>query len=390
LFTISVQNHRQPLSGNKLYIALLFVCLSCFYSQAQMNEPVARKFKVQLLLPLSLDEATELKGADVQWQKIAVSYYQGILLALDSLERSGFKVQLFVDDYKRDTSVIKEILSQPSRQDLDLIIGPLYRNGFAVAERFSAKNKIPLLSPLLTFQTASSNPYSIAANPTIESYGHQLANFINTKYDSCNVVLVHDNSKTDKSFSKGFKEVYANNRMNILQEYTHSKATHAGKYMSFGMKNLVIVPSNDERTVNAVLYQVNDTIADKPASVFGIQSWLDLGNVNYKVWDTVDVHLLTPYYLDYDDSLVKQFVLMFRQRFAIEPDEYATRGYDQFMVMMSLLRDYGKEFVNSYGLPPVNSMHTSFELQKKSPKSALENGHLNLLRFHEFRFHKLQ
>jgi hypothetical protein len=291
LFTISVQNHRQPLSGNKLYIALLFVCLSCFYSQAQMNEPVARKFKVQLLLPLSLDEATELKGADVQWQKIAVSYYQGILLALDSLERSGFKVQLFVDDYKRDTSVIKEILSQPSRQDLDLIIGPLYRNGFAVAERFSAKNKIPLLSPLLTFQTASSNPYSIAANPTIESYGHQLANFINTKYDSCNVVLVHDNSKTDKSFSKGFKEVYANNRMNILQEYTHSKATHAGKYMSFGMKNLVIVPSNDERTVNAVLYQVNDTIADKPASVFGIQSWLDLGNVNYKVWDTVDVAL---------------------------------------------------------------------------------------------------
>lgn len=390
MFTISVQNHRQPLSGNKLYIVLLFVCLSCFTSQAQMNEPVARKFKVQLLLPLFLDEETELKGADLQWRKIAVSYYQGVLLALDSLERSGFSVQLFVDDYKRDTSVIKYILSQPSRQDLDLIIGPLYRNGFAAAERFSAKNKIPLLSPLLTFQAASSNPYSIAANPTIESYGHQLANFINTKYDSCNVVLVHDNSKTDRSFSRGFKEVYANNRMNILQEYTHSKAAHAGKYMSFGMKNLVIVPSNDERTVNAVLYQVNDTIADKAASVFGIQSWLDLGNVNYKVWDTVDVHLLTPYYLDYDDSLVKQFVLMFRQRFAIEPDEYATRGYDQFMVMMSLLRDYGKEFVNSYGLPPVNSMHTSFELQKKNPKSALENGHLNLLRFHEFRFHKLQ
>jgi hypothetical protein len=46
-----------------------------------MNEPVARKFKVQLLLPLSLDEATELKGADVQWQRIAVSYYQGDIVS---------------------------------------------------------------------------------------------------------------------------------------------------------------------------------------------------------------------------------------------------------------------------------------------------------------------
>lgn len=380
------------MSGNKRYIVLLLLAVLCGFSvKAQETAYAAQKpVEVQLLLPFLLDETTELKGADAQWQKIAVSYYQGILLALDSLEKAGFSVKLYVDDYKRDTAIIKSILSQPSRQQLDLIIGPVYRNGFSVAERYSAKNKIPLLSPFLTFQSTSGNPYSIAANPSIESYGRQLAEYINTNYDSCMLVLVHDNSKTDKSFSKGFKEVYNAKRMNVLQEYTHSKATHVGKYMNFESKNLVLLPSSDERTVNAVLYQVNDTIADKPASVFGLQSWLDMGNINFKVWDTVDVHLLTPYYVNYEDSATKAFVRQFRERFSTEPDEYAVRGYDQFMVVMNLLRDYGKEFVNSYGLPPVKALHTTFVFDKLSPKSALENKRINLLRFNEFRFYQLQ
>ena len=380
------------MSGNKRYIVLLLLAVVCVFSaKAQETAHAAQKpVEVQLLLPFLLDETAELKGADAQWQKIAVSYYQGILLALDSLEKAGFSVKLYVDDYKRDTLIIQSILSQPSRQQLDLIIGPVYRNGFTVAERFSAKNKIPLLSPFLTFQTTSGNPYSIAANPTIESYGRQLADYLNTNHDSCMIVLVHDNSKTDKSFSKGFKEVYNPKRMNVLQEYAHSKATHVGKYMSAGMKNLVLLPSSDERTVNAVLYQVNDTIADKRASVFGLQSWLDLGNINFKVWDTVDVHLLSPYYINYNDSVTRQFVLRFRERFAAEPDEYAIRGYDQFMVMMNLLRDYGKEFVNSFGLPPVKALHTTFVFDKRNGTSALENKRINLLRFHEFRFYQLQ
>lgn len=382
------------MNGNKLKkistLFLLTVFVGNGFAQNDSLPISSIQFRVQLVLPLFLDNETELKGADAQWQKIAVSYYQGVLTALDSLERAGFKLQLFIDDYKSDTNLIKEIMTRPDRQNMDLIIGPLYKNGFHVAERFAAKNKIPILSPFLTFQTQSTNEFSVAANPTIESYGREMARYINNHLDSVNILLVHDGSAMDKSFTKAFNKVYNTEKRNLLKDYTYARATHPAKGLMMTMYNWVIIPSKDEKTVNTVLYQLHDTIQDNPMSVVGVQPWLEFSNVNFKLWDTLDIHLLTPYYINYHDSIVHEFVMRFREHYATDPDEYVFRGYDQFLVMMYMLRNHGKTFQSAVVGKEYPALHTRFRFNREAKNSGLENGYLAILRYNEFRFHKLQ
>lgn len=348
------------------------------------------KLKVQLLLPLYLDATAELRGADLQWQKIGVHYYLGVLTALDSLEKAGFHIQLFVDDYKGDTNEIVNCLNKPDRQDVDLILGPLYKNGFHVAERFSAKRKTPIFSPFLTLQSKSTNEFTITANPTIESYGRQMARYINNHFDSVNIVLIHDNSSLDKSFSRAFTATLNNAKHNVLRQHTYSRLTNPASVLSKVQYNWVIIPSKDERTVNNLLYKLHDTIQENPMSVAGMQTWLDFSNVNYKVWDTLDVHLLTPYFIDFGDSIVKVFVKQFREKHHTEPDEFVFRGYDQFLVMMYMMRSYGKGFQGMVIGEEYNGMHTNFRFNRESKGSCLENEYLNILRYNQFRFEQVK
>ena len=52
--------------------------------------------------------------------KVFVEFYQGVLLAVDSLKKQGTNINLVVHDISPDTSKINQILAQPHMLDVDL------------------------------------------------------------------------------------------------------------------------------------------------------------------------------------------------------------------------------------------------------------------------------
>jgi ABC-type branched-subunit amino acid transport system substrate-binding protein len=382
----SARSHLPLSNGNNLRKAFFLLCLSLLFTDLSAQRD---KFRVQLLLPLHLNSTAELKGSDAQWQKISLSYYQGVLFALDSLERAGFRLQLFVDDYHGDTNEVVRLMNHPDRQNMDLIIGPLYKNGFAAAERIAAKKKAPILSPFLTFQAHSANEFTLAANPTFEAYGKRAAEFLNRYSDTVNIVLIHDNSKTDKSFTKSFSSGLKPGKP-AIRNFSYSKTTHPAAVLQKNMYNWVVISSNDERTVNNLLYKLHDTLQDYRISVLGMQSWLDFSNVNYKLWDALDMHLLTSYFINYEDSAVRHFVHSFRRSHHIEPDEYVFRGYDQFLVLLNMMKEHGKNFHEKIIGLEYPALHTRFRFNREGKGSSLENEYLNILRYESFHFYPIR
>lgn len=389
----SVRNLLPPLSGNKILRLCLVqvLCLIGLKPALYAQEYAARApIKVQLLLPLQLDEGFDTRGSDAQWQRIAFSYYQGILMALDSLEKAGIRVELHVDDTRRDSLEIIRILNRAARDRVDIIIGPFSKNKYLVAEPIAIKNKIPVFSPFLTFQGGVNNTYLIMANPSIESYGRQLSAYIGQQLDSCNVLLLHDNSKTDKSFSSGFMSKWNARKNNTVRDLVLNSALVPANYFSANRRNLVVMPSMNEKLVNNILYKINDTVPEMKVSVLGLQGWLDFKNINYKVWDSTDVHLLSPYFVNFQDSAVKVFIGQFRDRYHSEPDEYAIRGYDQFLFLMTVMQRYGKDFLSKSSGKEYPGIHTHFNFTQERTEQGWENRYLNIIRFNEFRFYKLQ
>lgn len=97
-------------------------------------------YKIALMLPFMFEKndaemAKILKLGQVREMypttKIAFEFYQGFMVAVDSLKNAGLNAEIFVYDTKKDTAVLGRIMSKNEFNDMDLVVGPLYPNTIA-------------------------------------------------------------------------------------------------------------------------------------------------------------------------------------------------------------------------------------------------------------------
>lgn len=67
----------------------------------------------------------------------AIEFYEGVLVALDSLKKDGLSIQMSVFDTGNDTAKTAAILRKPEMKTMDLIIGPLYYKNFIKVADFA-------------------------------------------------------------------------------------------------------------------------------------------------------------------------------------------------------------------------------------------------------------
>ena len=137
------------------------------YNIALMLPLMLEKNEREMSRPLKIDQIREMYGTT----KIAFDFYQGFLLAADSLTGAGVSVNIYVYDTKRETSTIKKYFNQPEFQTMDLVVGPLYRRTISYTAKLCAKRKIRIVLPFSSdADVLYQNPYvykGVASNMTL-------------------------------------------------------------------------------------------------------------------------------------------------------------------------------------------------------------------------------
>jgi ABC-type branched-subunit amino acid transport system substrate-binding protein len=101
--------------------------------------------------------------------KSFIEFYEGFLLALDTLREQGYSVSLHVYDTEKDTLKVKKIIQQLYQIQPDLIIGPVYSEDVKLVGEFARNQGINLVSPLSTrIELVTDNPHVIQVVPTEE------------------------------------------------------------------------------------------------------------------------------------------------------------------------------------------------------------------------------
>ena len=125
-----------------------------------------RHVKVALMLPLYVKEnklplseeeiPVDTLGVNIRNERWRLSsrtepflqFYQGVLMAVDSLKRLGYTIELHVYDTERDPNTVQSLVGELNLLSPDLIIGPVYPNTYkAVAEQLGNRT-IPMIFPL--------------------------------------------------------------------------------------------------------------------------------------------------------------------------------------------------------------------------------------------------
>lgn len=323
-------------------------------------------------------------------------FYEGFMLAVDSLKSTGLSVNLHVKDTERDTLRIKKIVRELSVLQPDLIIGPVYSEDVSITGRLARYQEVSLISPLSTrHPLVAENPNILQIIPSRQAEGIALANYIST-FTKGDIILVRGTDSVSMSNSWRFKKQLQDHmpldslgRPLGLREYwlKDSLMTVLDRVLNRDKQNLVVIYSESEPDVSRLVTRLNLLSSLYSMQVFGLSSWQSWKTIDLNYFHQLQTCLITPFYTDYSHPAVRRFLLRSRDAYGYEPDgitplgyNFSMLGYDIGFFFLSALKQYGKDFRNCLDQVQADQLLTRFRFSREG-NGGLVNTSFVLIRY---------
>lgn len=400
-----VQNHRQQLSGNRYWIILLSVlflsaCSPKIRTETKKSEaakpetksekPAATKFEqasISLLAPFRLNEF-KLKTAtkaEVEKSAVAIDFYQGFKLGVDSAATLGQNFKLKVYDTQDNNTQLANLIQNGGLTGSNLIVGPVFPDGLKYITNYSISRNIPIVNPLSAAHPAEfNNPNLISIINNVNLHAEKIGNYITKNYTPANtiVVLINPKSASDEVMAKPLRSYFnVNKKKFTFQEYA-SVFTMEPKIVK-GKQYVIIISSSDRKFVVPTLdklMKITKTGVD--ISVFGHPDWIKQ-NYNTDQLQALNTIISSSYKVDYKRPEVNNFIRKYRALFSFEPGEYAFKGFDIGFYFGKLLSTYGADYLKYLTKEKYKGLHNSFRFVHNDTLGYI-NTNLMLLRYKNF------
>jgi LysM repeat protein len=342
-------------------------------------------YNVAFFLPFHLDETNNIEVDKItkgdkkfpQRSEVAIEFYQGIRMALDSLEKKGYKIKAcFYDVDERDSSDMNRILNDPLLKEMHLIIGPLYSGNFMKVARFAKEKNIPIVSPVLQQnKILFRNPFVSKATPAMTTQMEQMGEYIASQYAGQNIILLSSKDTTySNPVKKRLAEMLASKNLTPADTLKDVKSVGSiSQNISSSKTNVIIVPSNAKVYVTDVLSKLNVLAEKHNIVLFGMPSWNGYDNLDVNYLSNLHYHYVTPSFIDYDNDTIKRFILTYRSQYKADPSTYVFQGYDVTNYYLQALHTYGLNFQSKLGAIKSEGLQTSFDFTNVSSDSGFEN-----------------
>ena len=86
------------------------------------------------------------------------------------------------------------------------------------------------------------------------------------------------------------------------------------------------------------------------------------------------MHVSLAYYIDYDDPMVKDFLLKYRALFNTEPNQFAFQGYDVTRYFIDLCYKYGEHWSENIENSDAQMLQSTFNIRRQPIGGFINNG----------------
>ncbi len=370
-----------------LFLILFIFFQSNIFSQIQLTDSTVenKNYNISLIMPFCSKQILENPNhKNAELGNSCREYYQGLLLAADTLTKSGMKLTLSVFDTEKDSSKFLHILKKDIVQNADLIFGPANKDAQLSIIKFAAEKNKFHISPLFTFtKTKIEDPFLISANPDFSFYADFLVSRLNNSVGECNLIVISGKSSSSKIFADRMKILIKPESGIKLKVLEFSKHADVKKYYSTTRPNQIVVTCDEEYMIDATLKSIIDTLGEYDITTFGLRSWLDFKTINPEKWESANINIITPYFVDYAQKIVSEFVEKYRSKYNTEPSEYAICGYEQFLFFMKGLENTKGNLHLLENQKAQRLLSNQYLIKKKFDGQGLQNTSLHLLKWKE-------
>jgi len=359
-------------------------------------KPREMSFNVAIMLPFHIN-----KNHSVYWSNVTeadalemfggaerfLEFYEGCLMAVDSIRKEGVSINLYVYDTQNDDNVVKAILQKQEMKNMDLIIGPVYPENVKLVAAFAKQNQINMVSPLTqTDDILSTNPFLFQVNSSIDTRIFAISNYLK-KFENSNIIVVHNGSQSDLDDLNSFEYHLGNANLTFsaINFKTQSGVTGLKRLLNTAKRNILLIPSTDEIFVTEVVNKVFAISSQYDITTFASYNWTRYSNLELEYYQALDIHLHSTTFVDYEHWRAKEFIEKYRLIFKAEPSNYSFQGYDVALYFLSALKHYGPNFQFCMLASPrfrvSEGVQCKFKFQQYNNTGGYENYGVSILKY---------
>jgi tetratricopeptide (TPR) repeat protein len=321
------------------------------------------RYTVSLLFPFMSNTLVAKPNTQFPNQSV-LEMYNGMRMAVDSLEKRGVHIDLRSYDTERDLASLKKILEAPELKNSDLIVGPLFTDEIRPVQEFSTENQVAMINPISnSADFFRDSEYAMLYQPSHQTMGDRAAEVMNTAIRKKNVIVYFGDAPKDSVMAFSFMKKAQDLGLKVVLAEEHRKETSAKilatlatptEYDDFKNPTQFTLKLDSIGGIyvasdNPLIYsKVSSSLSTRGDSivVIGSEQWISPDNSTVNFDNLERIHALfasgnfvstkNPHFLDFK----KKFIAKHGEY----PGFYARLGYEFMLFVGGALKDHGTYF----------------------------------------------
>ncbi|MDD4515091.1 LysM peptidoglycan-binding domain-containing protein [Massilibacteroides sp.] len=343
--------------------------------------------KVAVLLPFMADGNA---GSDAALRTL--EYYEGFLLAIDSLKNQGISVSLSVYDIGEGTKKTKDVLKNKELKEANLILGGVQNDQIKLIADFAKKQEIKYVIPFTSRNDdVLSNNYVFQVN-TPHSYLYAKAAQAGCRlFGEYNIILINTNdSKNKTDYIKALKTEMELRNLTYT-DYNLKSETFSDDLLTLldsTKRNVVIPYSGTLEALNKIripLKSISESNPEYGLTLYGYPEWQTYMRECLDDFFALNTYIYSNFYVDNISKEARDFHLKYRTWFSKSLfnsyPKYGILGFDTAMYFLTSLYKNGTNFEDNPSKINYNGIQTSFDLHRVNNWGGFVNTHLFLVHY---------
>lgn len=344
--------------GTRLLASFIFLLCSIHSVSAQQETSSVKPMRVAILAPLYIDSAFtdytyKLGNSSIpKFILPGLDFYNGVMLAVDSLQQEKTPVEVWVYDTKKAGQTTTSLLGGMEYLNFSLIVAS-FSNALEQKQvsEFSFRKNIPVISATYPNDAGvSANPFFIMVNSTLKTHVEALHEHIARNYvTSAAKTLFITKAGTLETRIKGyFTAMDAKSRLvyrtvTLADNFT---ADNLLPFMDSTRQNIIICGSLNESFGSDLLRTLQAATSYKTVAI-GMPTWDGLKELKNTAAPQLEIVYSTPYNFSRTSSTGSSIVKKYRAQYMGRPSDMVFKGFESMYHFTKLMLQYRANFINS-------------------------------------------
>lgn len=331
------------------------------------------KMHIAVFTPLYLDSAYDAQmnyryGNQMpRFINPGLEFYEGILYAVDSLERKGLQFDLHIYDTRSANAGIQNVINHPDFIKMDIILGHVNANEARIIANFAKEKEIPFVNVNFPNDAGvKNNPYYIILNSTIKTQLAGLYRYLQKYHALSPVTVVRKKGSQEDAVAKMFTDIAAGTRsvplnLKFLTVGNDAELAELQKHFKGDENHIAIIGSLDVNFAKKAVASLALINQEHPVKVFGMPTFevIDFSGPEYK---NLDIFYGTPFPNSDSNENVKAYDELFKKEYYARTSDMVYRGIESVFYFASLLNKTGENIASSIG-EGTDVLFSQFDIQ---------------------------